>query len=217
MMLQDREEAARLLLKKLQSYKGQRPLVVGIPRGAMPMARIIAEGLNGEINAVLIHKIPAPNQPELAIGSVGLSGEIYRLPIIEMYDIPESYVQLAALQQVEVLKERQEQFHLPPLNCRNRVVILVDDGIATGATVMGALHEIRAQKPKKLILAAGVVAADTAARLRGLVDEFVALAEPESFYAVSQFFSDFSTVTDEDVVEIIKNAAKPPRRSQARP
>ncbi|MGZ3748251.1 MAG: phosphoribosyltransferase [Pseudobdellovibrionaceae bacterium] len=208
MMLKDREEAARLLLKRLIKYKGQNPLVLGIPRGAMPMAQIIAEGLGGELNAVLIHKIPAPNQPELAIGSVGLSGKIYRLPLIDLYEIPESYVQQAAHQQVEILKKRQERFHLAPLSCKNRVAIIVDDGIATGATVRGAIDEIRQLKPQKLVLAAGVVAKSTVEEIRGKVDELITLAEPEYFYAVSQFFEDFSQVTDEEVVEILKNAKK---------
>lgn len=206
MMLKNREEAAELLLKKLMKFKKQNPLVLGIPRGAMPMARIIAEGLEGELNAILIHKIPAPNQPELAIGSVGLSGEIYRLPLIETYEIPESYVQQAAYQQVEILKKRQERFHLPPLSCKDRVVIIVDDGIATGATVMGAIHEVRRQKPRKLILAAGVVAQSTADEIRPKVDELISLDEPEYFYAVSQFFSDFTQVTDEEVVEILSKS-----------
>lgn len=205
MVFKNREEAAQLLLKKLMKYKGQNPLVLGIPRGAMPMARIIAEGLQGELNAVLIHKIPAPNQEELAIGSVGLSGEVYRLPFIRHYGIPESYVQQAAHQQLEVLKKRKERFHLPDYNSQGRIVIIVDDGIATGATAIGAIHEIRAQKPKKLILAAGVIAASSAEEIRNLVDELLVLEEPEFFYAVSQFFVNFAQVTDDEVVEIIKN------------
>lgn len=217
MIFKNREEAAELLLKKLAKYKNQNPLVLGIPRGAMPMARIIAEGLHGELNAVLIHKIPAPNQPELAIGSVGLSGEIYRLPLIESYEIPESYVQLAAQEQLEVLKKRQKRFHLPALNCKGRVVIIVDDGIATGATAIGAIHEIRLQKPKKLILAAGVVAQSTAGEIRALADELITLGEPEYFYAVSQFFSDFAQVTDDEVVEILKNVKKLKRSSEIHP
>lgn len=217
MLFKNREDAAGQLLKKLLKYKGQNPLVLGIPRGAMPMAKIIAEGLEGELNAVLIHKIPAPNQPELAIGSVGLSGEIFRLPLIKDYEIPEFYVQQAAHQQLEVLKQRQARFHLPELNCKDRIVILVDDGIATGATVIGAIHEIRSQNPKELIVAAGVVAEDTAHDIRRLADEFIVLAEPEYFYAVSQFFNDFAQVTDDEVVEILKNVKSPQQAAASHP
>ncbi|MGE5086385.1 MAG: phosphoribosyltransferase [Bacillota bacterium] len=217
MIFKDREEVAMLLLQKLMKYKNQNPLVLGIPRGAMPMARIIAEGLNGELNAILIHKIPAPDQPELAIGSVGLSGKIYPLSLIKEYSIPESYVQAAANKQLEVLKRRKAQFQLPELNCRDRIVIVVDDGIATGATAIGAIHEIRSQHPKKLVLAAGVVPESTSDKMRSLVDEFIVLQEPEYFYAVSQFFLEFKEVTDEDVVQILKNSKKSKRSPEAHP
>ncbi|MGZ3771051.1 MAG: phosphoribosyltransferase [Bdellovibrio sp.] len=209
MIFKNREDAAQKLLKPLMKYKNQSPLIIGIPRGAMPMAKIIAEGLNGELNAVLVHKIPAPYQEELAIGSIGLSGKIHRLPISESFGISNAYIEKEAARQLEILKKRQEKFHLPKLDCKNRLAIIVDDGIATGATVIGAIHEIRLQKPRKLVLAAAVVAKNTADNIRNLVDEFIALDEPEFFYAVSQFYVDFGQVTDDEVVEIIKNAKKP--------
>lgn len=208
MVLQNRVEAARLLLKKLKKYEGKRPLILGIPRGAMPMAAVIAEGLQGELNAILIHKIPAPHQEELAIGSVGLSGEIYRLPLIKALGVSEAYLKEAAQIQVEVLKKRQEKFNLPPLDCRGRIVIIVDDGIATGATALGAIHEVRAQKPQKIILAAGVIASSSLAEIRPLVDELIVLDAPEFFYAVSQFFVDFKQVTDEEVIQLIDQYQK---------
>lgn len=197
-----------MLTKRLVKYKDSNPLVLGIPRGAMPMAKIIAEGLNGELGAVLIHKIPAPYQKELAIGSVGITGKVFRLPIVEFYEVSDAYMEHEAQRQLEVLKKRKEKFQLPDLNCKDRVVIIVDDGIATGATVLGAIHEVRSQKPKKIILATGVVARVTATEIRSLVDDFIALEEPEGFFAVSQFFSDFSEVTDEDVVKILADYRK---------
>lgn len=211
-MLESRDNAARLLLQKLVQYKDKNPLVLGIPRGAMPMAKIIAEGLNGELGAVLVHKIPAPYQKELAIGSVGISGKVFRLPMVDVYEISDSYIEREAKKQMEVLQSRKDQFNLPTLNCRDRIVIIVDDGIATGATAIGSIHEVREQKPKKLIFAAGVVAKSTAATIRRLVDEFIVEEEPEGFYSVSQFFSDFTEVTDDDVVELLKN--EPKRKSQ---
>lgn len=203
-MFKNREAAGLLLLQKLKKYRGQNPLVLGIPRGAMPLAKIIADGLEGELNAILVHKISAPQQDEFAIGSVGLSGEIYRMPYIKSLKIPESYVQRAAAEQLEILKLRKRRFHLPDLNCKGRIVILVDDGIATGATVLGALHEIRAQRPKKIILAVGVISAHAVSQVSSFVEEFVALEEPEFFYAVSQFYEDFNQVSDEEVERIFK-------------
>lgn len=209
MIFKNREDAAQKLLKPLMKYKNQNAIIVGIPRGAMPMAKIIAEALNAELNAVLVHKIPAPYQEELAIGAIGLSGTIHRLPITESFGISNAYIEKEAQRQLDILKKRQERFNLPKLDCKNRLVIVVDDGIATGATAIGAIHEIRLQKPRKLVLAAAVVAQNTADQIRGLVDEFIALDEPEFFYAVSQFFVDFGQVSDDEVVEIIKHAQKP--------
>lgn len=211
MILKNRDEAAQLLLQKLMKYKNQNPLVLGIPRGAMPMAKIIAEGLGGELNAVLVHKIPFPFEKEVAIGSVGLSGKVFRLPRLEFYDISDSYIESEAKKQLAVLKKRKEMFQLPELQCQGRIVIIVDDGIATGATAIGAIEEIRSQNPKKVILAAGVVARSTAATIRSMVDEFIVLEEPDGFFAVSQYFADFSEVKDEDVVEILKGRRKPSR------
>nr|BFD60349.1 phosphoribosyltransferase family protein [Bdellovibrio sp. CKG001]BFD66045.1 phosphoribosyltransferase family protein [Bdellovibrio sp. HAGR004] len=207
-MLESREDAARLLLKRLLKFKGQNPLVLGIPRGAMPMAKIIAEGLNGELGAVLIHKIPAPYQRELAIGSVGLSGKIFRLPMLDAYEVSDSYIERESKKQIETLQRRKSMFNLPDLNCNDRIVIIVDDGIATGATAIGAIQEVREQKPKRLIFAAGVVARSTAATIRSMVDEFIVEEEPDGFFAVSQFFVDFSEVTDEDVVALLKTGPK---------
>ena len=177
------------------------------------MAKVIAEGLQGELNAVLVHKIPAPGQEEFAIGSVGLSGEVFRLPYIQAYSISESYVQAEARVQLEKLKKRKEQFHLPLLNCQGRITILVDDGIATGATAIGAIKELRAQKPKKLILAAGVIPAANVGDIKPLVDEFVVLEQPEDFYAVSQFFADFTQVSDEEVCQLFLKPNSEPHTS----
>lgn len=202
--LKNRTEAANLLLERLSKYRGQNPLVLGVPRGGMPMAQIIAGGLGGELNGIFIRKIPAPFFKELAIGAVGLSGHILRLPLADTYKIPDSYFREEAENQLRILRDRKERFKLPDLNCQGRIVIVVDDGIATGATVLGAIHDISSQKPAKIILAAGVVANSTANRIRQKVDELVVLAEPEDFGSVSEFFADFSEVTDEHVLRLLR-------------
>jgi putative phosphoribosyl transferase len=204
MKFKNRLEAAQLLIPRLMKYKGQNPLVLGIPRGAMPMARMIAEDLQGELGAVLVHKIPHPLNEELAVASIALSGRIHKIATFRELEIPKNYLAEEAERQLARLRARQKQFHLGDLNCKNRIVILVDDGIATGATVLGAIDEVRAQQPARLVLAAGVCAPDTAARLRPLVDEFVVLDIPPFFLAVGEFFDDFSEVTDKDVIRILK-------------
>jgi len=213
---ENREEAARLLLKKLSSFQGRNPLILGIPRGAMPMAKIIAEGLDGELGAILVHKIPTPGYEELAMGSVGLSGKLFRnAAVIRIYDVPEVLVQTAAAEQIKALKKKQSQYHLPMPNYHDRIVILVDDGIATGATVMGAIHEVREQQPKKIIVATAAIAHDTAQKIQPLVDEIIALTESDEFYAVSQFFQSFSQVTDEEVVEILRSFKESAKRQNS--
>ncbi|WII73322.1 phosphoribosyltransferase family protein [Bdellovibrio sp. 22V] len=203
-MFQNRDEAARLLLKKLGAYKDKNVLVLGIPRGAVPMAKTIAEGLHGELSAVLVHKIPAPGYAELAIGSIGLSGKIFRNKgLITVYGIPESYVERAAAEELAVLKRRQAQFHLKDISYRDRIVMIVDDGIATGATVLGAIEEVKSQHPKEVVVVTAAIAHDTADKIRPQVDKLVSLVESDSFYAVSQYFVEFPQVTDEEVIKIL--------------
>jgi putative phosphoribosyl transferase len=208
MQFKDRAEAARQLLKELMSYKGQNPLVLGIPRGAVPMASIIAKGLEGELGVVLVHKIPSPSNEEFAIGSIGLSGHIQKLPYADAYGISESYLQEEAALQLEHLKARQKQYGLKELDYRDRVVIIVDDGIATGATTLSAIHEVLYHQPKKVVLAAAVSPIDSAQRLRAVVDEAVILYEPVDFYAVGQFFVDFDQVSDDEVIELLREFKK---------
>jgi putative phosphoribosyl transferase len=201
-LFRDRTDAARQLLRKLQKYRDQDPLVLGIPRGAVPMAEIVAEGLGGELGAVLVHKIPAPGNEEFAIGSIGLSGQVHRNHDFEGLGICDRYFEQAASTQLKHLRERQSKLGIPDLECAGRTVILVDDGIATGATALAAVREIRSSAPSMLVLAAPVVAQEAASLLRPLVDELVTLAEPELFWAVGQFYSDFSQVSDAEVRRI---------------
>ncbi|MGZ3790142.1 MAG: phosphoribosyltransferase [Bacteriovorax sp.] len=208
MMFKDRESAAYMLLEKLEKYRGKNPIVAGIPRGAMPMAKIIADGLGAEVGAVLVHKIPHPSHEEFAIGSVGISGHIHRLPYVVEYGIPESYIQSSANEQLETLKKRQSKYGLAKLVMKDRIVIIVDDGIATGATTLGAISEVRSQGASKIVLATAVSSADAADEIRPLVDEFIVLDIPMGFYAVGQFFSHFPQVTDDEVVEILHGETK---------
>jgi len=203
MIFRDREEAAYQLLEKLIHYKGKNVIVAGIPRGAMPMAKIIAEGLGAELNAVLVHKIPHPDSEEFGIGCVGISGNIHRLPYVERADISESYIQAAAKKQLKTLKERQRRYGLGEPKMKDRIVIIVDDGIATGATTIGAISEVRSVGAAKIVLAAAVSAREAAAQIKPLVDEFIVLDIPPGFFAVAQFFSNFPQVTDDEVVEML--------------
>jgi predicted phosphoribosyltransferase len=215
MAFRDREQAAHLLAQRLTDYRGQRPLVLGIPRGAVPMAKIIAEALEGELDVVLVHKLGAPGQPELAIGSVDEAGHLYLSDYIGDLGITEAYIAREKAAQLETLHKRRAMYTpiRPPLDPAGRVVIVVDNGVATGASMIAALRAVRAKQPAKLIAAVAVAPPSALKQMAAEADEVVCLEAPDVFYAVGQFFEDFSQVSDAEVVTILRqsdpNAAPP--------
>ena len=207
----NREAAAELLARSLTAYDGKDPLVLAIPRGALPMGRIIANALHGDLDVVLVRKIGAPGNPEYAVGAVDESGRIWMDPIAGRLGIGEQYIRDEAARQLEVIKARRAQYtpiH-PAIDPRGRVVIVVDDGVATGATLGAALRLLRQQRPARLIAAFAVAPPDTIARLHPLADDLVYLSAPEPFHAVGEFFTDFREVKDEEVLEILRNTPPP--------
>jgi predicted phosphoribosyltransferase len=203
-----RFEAAQLLAKRLEHYRGQNPLVLGIPRGAVPMAQVIAESLKGELDVVLVHKLGAPYQEEFAIGSVSERGDVHLSPEVELYGIEKSHIDREVTRQLDVLHRRRAAYTpvRPPISPAGRIVIVVDDGVATGWTMIAALRSVRSQRPAKLIAAMAVAPGRAVATMKQEADEVVCLATPASFYAVGQFFADFRQVTDEEVAEILARA-----------
>jgi len=201
-----------LLAKRLDHYKGHHPLVLGIPRGAVPMARIIANALDGDLDVVLVRKLGAPGQPELAIGAVDETGAVFAGDYMDIAD--EAYIHQEVDRQLSVLRARRELYTKaqPPIDPAGRVVIVVDDGIATGSSVLAAIGSLRARKAKKIIVAVGVAPPHTLTRIRGEADEVTCLEAPVDFYAVGQFFADFSEVTDEMVVAELSRATADVRR-----
>lgn len=201
----DREEAAELLAERLQRYKGQSPLILAIPRGAVVMGRFLAHMLNGQLDVALVRKLRAPFQAELAIGSVDETGYVYLADHAARLEIPTGYIEQEKKEQLEVLRNRRRQYTAvrPPISPTGRIVVIVDDGIATGSTMIAAIHATRAKNPKKLIVATAVAPPKTLERIRPLVDEIVCLQTTEDFFAVGEFFEDFRQVTDEEVIEIL--------------
>lgn len=207
----DRTQAAENLAKHLEHYKGQNALVLGIPRGSVPMARIIANKLQGELDVVLVHKIGAPGNPEFAVGSVSEFGTSYQSPAIEFYEISSEYFNHATQEEITKLQKRRKAYSpiRPPIDPKNRVVIIVDDGIATGATMLAAIRAIRSQGAKKIVVAAPVAAPSAAESLTNEADEVVVLETPEDFFSISQFYDDFPQVSDEEVLHALSAAEKP--------
>lgn len=208
MRFRNREHAAQLLAERLSTYRGKKPLVLGIPRGAVPMAKIIADALGGELDVVLVHKLGAPGNPELAIGSVDEGGQMYLSDLVQELGISERYIEQEKQAQLKTLHKRRDQYTpvRPPLDPSGRIVIVVDNGIATGASMIAALRAVRAKHPAKLIAAVAVAPPQTIERIRTEADEVVCLYGPDYFYAVGQFFEDFSQVSDEQVIAILRHS-----------
>lgn len=209
MQYRDREEAARLLVEKLADFKGRNPLILAIPRGAVPMARLIAEELEGEIDVVLVRKLGAPGNPEFAIGSVDETGWTYTADYAGSVGGGEDYLEAEKERQLETMRQRRARYTpvRPPLDPAGRTVIIVDDGLATGATMISALHAIRAKDPELLICAVPVSPPDTLDRVRQYADQVICLQTPADFYAVGQFYLDFPQVSDEEVINILRESA----------
>jgi putative phosphoribosyl transferase len=209
MIFDDRDDAARKLAERLKQYKGQNPLILAIPRGAVPMAKLIADELGGSFDVVLVRKLRAPYQPELAIGSIDESGWAYIASHAPSTGASEEYIEREKITQMETIRKRRMQYTpiRPPIDPAGRIVIVIDDGLATGATMISALHGLRARNPARLICAVPVAPPETLKRVAAMADEVVCLQAPEYFQAVGQFYRNFFQVEDDEVIAILQHSA----------
>lgn len=202
-MFLDREEAGRLLAERLAAYRGRHPLVLAIPRGGVVVGRVVADELEGDLDVVLVRKLRAPGIPELAIGAVDERGQVY-LTEAAALKISNSYIDQVVSTERELIRQRRDLYGREPISPEGRIVIVVDDGIATGSTMVAALRATRAARPARLIAAAAVAPPNTIRRLQVEAEEVVCLEAPSSFTTVGEFFRDFHSVSDEEVVRWLK-------------
>jgi putative phosphoribosyl transferase len=205
-LFRNRADAARQLAARLATYRGTRPLVLGVPRGAVPMARIIGDALEGDVDVVLVHKLRAPGHPEYAIGAVDETGVTSLTEDGAALGISAEYLAAEQRTQLEALGLRRQLYTpvRPPIDPAGRVVIIVDDGTATGASAEAAIRSVRARHPAKVVVAVGVAPPRAARRLAELADDFVCISTPRAFSAVGQFYADFSQVSDDEAIESLE-------------
>jgi predicted phosphoribosyltransferase len=196
MYFDDRRDAARRLADALRRYEGRHPLVLAIPRGGVPIGRIVADALGGDLDVVLVHKLRAASNPELAIGSVDEQGWTF-VPDY-MGGLDQEYLFGEKHAQLDVLRRRRALYTpvRSPADPFGRLAIVVDDGLATGSTMVAALHAVRLRQPSWLVCAVPVASREALARVRGMADEIVCLAAPVDFGAVGRFYLDFPQVDD---------------------
>jgi len=204
----DRVDAGRRLAKKLETYAGRKDvLVLGIPRGGVPVAFQVATELRVPLDVFVVRKLGVPTHEELAFGAIATGGvRVLDAQIVDEMGISDQVIERIAAKERQELNRRERVYRggRHPLNLVGKTVILVDDGIATGASTMAAITALRELKPARIVLAAPVAPASTCKRLRGKVDDLVCLDTPEAFFAIGQFYEDFSQVSDEEVTSLLQ-------------
>lgn len=201
----DRDDAARQLVAALAQYRSAHPVVLAIPRGAVPIGRIVADALGGELDVVLVRKLGAPGNPELAIGAVDEQGRVMLTEYAQWSGADDAYVQREAQRQLALIRERRAHYRpgQSGIALAGRTVIVLDDGLATGSTMTAALKAVRAQRPARLVCAVPVAARESLAQVARFADDVVCLATPSSFNAVGEYYLDFTGVTDEEVIDVL--------------
>jgi predicted phosphoribosyltransferase len=209
-MFRDREDAAGQLAAMLRDREFNHTLVLAIPRGGIVTGAVLAREIGAELDVVLSRKLRAPDQLELAIGAISENGDVYvNDEAAEAAGVTDEYFHQEKKFQLSVIARRSESIRgvRPKAPIQGRSVIVTDDGIATGSTMLAALQTIRSQQPAELIVAVPVAPADRIHDLEKSCDQFVCLLPARHFWAVGQFYEDFPTIEDEQVLEILKELA----------
>jgi putative phosphoribosyl transferase len=206
----DRMEAGRELASRLAEYANrQDALVLGLPRGGVPVAFAVATELHVALDVFLVRKLGVPGQEELAMGALASGGvRVLNMEVVDSLRILRQAIDAVTARELRELQRRERAYRddLPPPVIRDFTIILVDDGLATGATMRAAAVAVRAQQPERTVIAVPVASPSICAALRAEADEVICAATPEPFYAVGLWYQDFSPTSDEEVRELLKHA-----------
>ena len=206
----DRREAGQVLASELGAFAGRSDLLVlGLPRGGVPVAWEVARALDAPLDVFLVRKLGVPGHEELAMGAIASGGvRVINDYVVQSLRIPEHAIDAVAAREQEELERRERAYRgdRPPPEVREHTVILVDDGLATGSTMRAAAAALREQRPRELVVAVPVAARETCDAFRSEVDQVVCAMTPEPFYAVGMWYRDFSQTTDEEVHELLEQA-----------
>lgn len=206
LVFQDRTEAAKKLAERLEWLRKEEPVILTIPRGGVITGDVIATALGAKLDVVVPRKLGSPYNPELAIGAVMHDGTHFlNSDIIEMLNVPKEYIDAEIAVQIKEIERRLVKFRgSKKYELQDKTIVVVDDGIATGATMFAAVQWVKKQRPRKLIIAVPVGPLETIDRLKKVADEVIVVSTPPLFGAVGEFYEDFTQVTDDKVQEIMR-------------
>ena len=220
MSFRDRAEAGKRLAEMLRHYAARPDVVVlALPRGGVPVASEVARALGAPLDVFLVRKLGFPGQEELAMGAIASGGSrVLNRSLLRRLHVPEETVNSVAARELAELERRERVYRgvKPPPSVRGKTVILVDDGLATGATMHAAAAALRSQDPARIVVAVPVAAASSCAEFSDVVDEVVCAETPEPFMAVGQWYDDFSQTTDEEVRDLLELSRAGRERSSGR-
>ena len=208
----NRTEAGQFLAENLNTYTNREDvLVLALPRGGVPVAAEVAKRLNAPLDVFVVRKLGLPGHPELAMGAIASGGvRVFNGEVVNALRIPDEVIDAVSAEELAELQRREKVYRagLSPLDVEGKTIIVVDDGIATGSTMLAAVSALRQLNAARIIIAAPVVAASTYREMQRQADEVVAVILPERFYAVGQWYEDFSQTSDEEVRELLAQAAR---------
>jgi predicted phosphoribosyltransferase len=218
-LFRDRTEAGRLLAEKLREYANRKDVVVlALPRGGVPVAFEVAKALHVPLDIFVVRKLGLPQQEELAMGAIAPGGvRVLNEEVVRALDIPDEVVDLVAEEEERELKRREREYRdgRPPVNVHGRTVILIDDGLATGSSMRAAALALKTKQPAQIVVAVPVGAPSTCAEFESEVDRVICAVTPEPFWGVGQWYGDFSQTSDEEVRDLLRQAASFPTHRAA--